>query len=68
MLSAMPDACQHSNTKCLNEYELIRKYRCDDCGEVMMCSCEEEFGRRFLAHQLDQGVELETQARISVTL
>jgi hypothetical protein len=67
MLSAMLDACQHSNTKCLNEYELIRKYRCDDCGEVMMCSCEEEFGRRFLAHQLDQGVELETQARIPVT-
>lgn len=68
MLPTMPDACQHLNIECLNEYELIRKYRCGDCGEVMMCSCEEEFGRRFLAHQLDHGVELETQARIPVTL
>ncbi|WP_420583777.1 VRR-NUC domain-containing protein [Ruegeria sp.] len=64
----MPNACRHLTVECLNEYELIRKYRCNDCGEVMMCACNEEFGNRFLSHQLEQGVELETQARIKVTI
>lgn len=32
-----------------------------------MCLCDEELGRRFLSHQLDEGVELETQDRVSVT-
>jgi hypothetical protein len=34
----------------------------------MMCSCEEEFARRFLVHQIREGTELETQRRIPVTL
>jgi len=33
----------------------------------MMCACDEAFGRRFLPHQLDRGVELDTQARVPVT-
>lgn len=33
----------------------------------MMCACDEPFGRRFLAHQLDQGTELTTQRRVPVT-
>src|SRR5262249_44831342 len=49
-------------------YELIRKYKCDSCGGVMMCACEEEFARRFLPHQLREGTELETQRRVPVTL
>jgi hypothetical protein len=60
--------CSHPEVSLLNPYELIRKYRCDACAEVMMCSCEEDFGRKFLSHQLDQGVELQTQQRIPVTL
>lgn len=34
----------------------------------MMCACDEAFGRRFLAHQLSEGVDLETQERVPVTL
>lgn len=63
----MPKTCQHSIVDCLNEYEFVRKYRCRDCKEVMMCSCDEAFGKRFLEHQLDEGIELETQARILVS-
>ena len=61
-------SCEHSRVGCLNQYELIRKYRCADCDGVMMCACDEVFGRRFLAHQLENGVELETQACVRVTL
>lgn len=60
--------CEHSRVCCLNQYELIRKYRCADCDGVMMCACDEVFGHRFLAHQLEYGVELETQVRVRVTL
>lgn len=60
--------CIHTNVSCVNPYEFIRKYRCDSCGEVMMCACEESFGRQFLPHQLDSGRELNTQREISVTL
>jgi hypothetical protein len=60
--------CIHTKVSCINPYELLRKYRCDSCGEVMTCACDEEFARRFLPHQLNEGVELETRHRISVTL
>jgi hypothetical protein len=60
--------CRHSAICCLNEYELIRKYRCLDCGAVMMCDCDERVARKCLPHQLDQGVELKTQKRVPVTL
>ena len=43
----MNESCRHREVSCLNEYELIRKYRCDNCGLVMMCSCDEPIGRRF---------------------
>jgi hypothetical protein len=59
--------CAHGATACLNPHELIRKYRCA-CGGVMMCACDEAFGRRFLAHQLSHGTELTTQTRVPVTL
>jgi len=59
--------CPHAVRICLNHHELIRKYRCADCGAVMMCACDEAFGRRFLSHQLDQGCELDTQRRVPVT-
>lgn len=59
--------CAHKNTRCINEYELIRKYRCDECGTVMMCACDEEIGTKFLPHQLVSGTVLETQERVPVT-
>lgn len=59
--------CKHDDVLCLNQYELIRKYRCSSCKGVMMCACDEPFGRRFLDHQLDEGCELETQRRVAVT-
>ena len=33
----------------------------------MMCACDEDIGRKFLAHQLGRGVELHTQQRVPVT-
>jgi hypothetical protein len=60
--------CPHHSRQCLNPFELVRKYRCNACGGVMMCACDETFGRRFLAHQLGQASELDTQKRIPVTL
>jgi len=66
--SAKRSSCSHAHVVCLNQYELIRKYCCTACDGVMMCACDEAFGRRFLAHQLAEGCELETQARIPVDL
>lgn len=64
----MKPSCTHAAVSCLNTYELIRKYRCDDCGGVMMCACDEAHGRRFLPHQLASAQELATRARIPVDL
>src|SRR5689334_5066439 len=60
--------CSHSNVVCLNEFELVRKYRCRDCSGVMMCQCDAEIGRDLVPHQLRDGVELESQKRIAVNL
>jgi len=59
--------CPHSSVRCLNEFELIRKYRCENCGAVMMCVCDESVGRKFLVHQLEFGVELDTKRQVPVT-
>lgn len=59
--------CKHGKIACINTFEFIRKYRCKSCGAVMMCACDEPFGRRFLSHQLDSGTELETQRCLPVT-
>jgi hypothetical protein len=59
--------CAHQNVHCLNGYELVRKYRCNDCAAVMMCACDEEIGRKHLAHQLEHARELDTQLTIPVT-
>lgn len=60
--------CKHDEVNCLNQYELIRKYRCLFCNAVMMCSCDEIIGRKFLPHQLNYGTELESKKTIRVTL
>ncbi|MEM1451093.1 MAG: VRR-NUC domain-containing protein [Planctomycetota bacterium] len=61
-------SCKHENVACLNEFENVRKYRCDDCAAVMMCACDRDIGERFLPHQLREGCVLETQERVPVTL
>lgn len=60
--------CLHPHVRCLNEYELIRKYRCDACAAVMMCQCDEEIGRELLPHQLQHGTDLDSRQRVPVTL
>lgn len=68
MKAELLNTCLHTNIFCINPYELIRKYKCDSCGEIMMCECEKKFALRFLPHQLKQGTELDTGFRIPVTL
>lgn len=63
-----PDGCDHSSVKCVNQYELIRKYQCDFCGHVMMCSCEEEFARKYLPHQITFGTDYSSKEQVLVTL
>jgi len=60
--------CSHSSVTCINPYEIIRKYECAQCGGVMMCACEEAFGRRHLPHQISKGSRLSTRERVPVTL
>jgi len=64
----MIQSCKHKKVTCLNQYEYIRKYICEDCKEVMMCSCDEEFGHLFLPHQLNKGTWLNSQKMVSVTI
>ena len=61
------NSCTHASVTCLNQHELIRKYQCEGCGGIMMCACNEAFGRRFLSHQLREGCELDTRRRVPVT-
>lgn len=61
-------SCDHNEVFCINPYEYIRKYKCKSCGEVMMCSCDEDFGRRFLPHQLSNGTDLITKQVMPVTI
>ncbi len=64
----MNSKCKHTDVTCLNQYDLIRKYICNTCKEVMMCSCDEGHGRRFRAHQLKEGSWLNSRERVPVTL
>ncbi len=47
---------------------MVRKYRCETCGAVMMCQCDEDIGNELLPHQIKVGRDLDTQDRIPVTL
>lgn len=62
------DQCAHTIVLCINPYELIRKYRCPVCDGIMMCACDESFGKAHLLHQLKEGCELESQQRFLITL
>ncbi len=60
--------CLHSSVWCINPYEIIRKYKCDSCGGIMMCGCEQEFANRYLSHQITYATEINTRRQIIVTL
>jgi hypothetical protein len=62
------NTCAHKKTTCLNQYDLIRKYICESCQEIMICSCDEEHGRRFLPHQLSHGSYNGSRERVPVTI
>jgi len=61
-------SCNHEKIEGMNPFELIRKYKCLSCNEIMMCSCEEEFAKRYFSHQIKTATNLKTQKRIPVTL
>jgi len=60
--------CTHKNVTCLNQYDLIRKYICKGCNEIMMCNCDEEHGKKFLPHQLNEASWEGSRERVPVTL
>ena len=63
----MPD-CKHKEIELLNPHEYIRKYRCNECGNVMMCDCDEDFARKYLPHQIKEATELVSKRRVPVTI
>ena len=60
--------CNHTDVILINPYELIRKYKCKSCGEVMMCICDQEFALRFLPHQINEASEYGTRKTMPVTI
>ncbi len=60
--------CSHIPLQCLNQYDLIRKYRCEECCEVMMCDCDRTIGEKYLSHQLRVGRDYENRTEYLVTL
>jgi hypothetical protein len=66
-MSRKKETCQHESVHCLNEYDIIRKYRCAVCGEVMICACDKEFGEKHLPHQLNDARD-SLAKRVPVTL
>jgi hypothetical protein len=60
--------CTHKKVTCLNQYDSIRKYHCKSCDDIMICSCDEEHGERFLPHQLEMGSWEGSNERVPVTL
>ena len=58
-------SCAHTKVRLLSRHEIVRKYACEDCGEVNACGCDESFARRFLPHQIDWAIEDETGLRVA---
>ncbi len=59
--------CTHSNVRCLNHYEIFRKYLCEDCSGVFICECEKELALTFLPHQVNFAQEYGTRKQFRVT-
>ena len=43
--------CPHQHAIVINWHELVPKYRCNDCGRVLICNCEASRSVRLLPHQ-----------------
>lgn len=59
--------CAHSNVRCLNHYEIFRKYLCEDCRGVFICLCEKDLALTFLPHQVNSAQEYGTHKQFRVT-
>ena len=57
--------CIHGSVECLNHYEFFRKYRCKDCGQILMCECERKLATTFLPHQISFSSEYEQEKNTS---
>jgi hypothetical protein len=60
-------SCKHTNVKLISPHEFIRKYKCENCGGIMMCECDKDFAYRYLSHQISETTDGETFKRIKVT-
>ena len=45
---------------------MFRKYRCGDCGAIVMCECERELVLDFLPHQVEFANAYGTRKRVPV--
>lgn len=46
--------CKHGKVEIVNWYELVPKYRCLECGAILICECERTRSARLLPHQTRQ--------------
>lgn len=58
--------CDHRDVVCLNHYDQFRKYRCQECGAILMCACERLLAETFLPHQTGEAQEYGTGRRFRV--
>ena len=58
--------CQHHDVRCLNHYDIFRKFECVSCQLVVMCACEQELALKFLPHQTRRGHEFGTRKEYPV--
>ena len=59
--------CVHEQVECVNPHDLIRRYRCMACRSVMLCACEEEFGRAYFPKEELRLTQTEEGETVPVT-
>jgi len=47
----LADRCLHTHVQCVNDFELVPKYRCPECNLILICSCERARSAVLLLHQ-----------------
>ncbi|RLS36374.1 MAG: hypothetical protein DWH81_12470 [Planctomycetota bacterium] len=62
------EKCNHDSIRCINHFDLIRKYQCLGCNAVMMCECDRATGEMFLSHQLHKATDSESKLSVPVTI
>ena len=58
--------CLHAEVRCLNPYDLIRKFLCADCERAYTCDCDRHIGESFLPHQIQMAYEYGTNAPYAI--